>query len=48
MNLRHFWIQNGPFAPNKTFFGKIINFIYLLSPFIVENFKTIITADSEL
>ena len=42
MRMHHFWTQNGPFAPNKKFFlKKIINiiFIYLLAPFIVQNFK---------
>ena len=30
----HFWVQNGPFVPNKKFCGKIIVliFIYLLIP----------------
>ena len=48
--MRHFWAQNGPFAPNKKFFWKIINItlIYLLAPFIVQNFKKILTADPEL
>ena len=42
MRMHHFWAQNGPFAPNKTFW-EIINiiFIYLLAPFIVQNFKKI-------
>ena len=37
----HFWAQNGPFAPNKIFFWKIINIIltYLIAPFIVQNLK---------
>ena len=41
MRMRNFWVQNGPFAPNKHFLGKIINiiFIYLLNNFIVPNFK---------
>ena len=40
MRMRHFWAQNGPFAPNN-FFWKIINIIliYLLASFIVQNFK---------
>ena len=44
--MRHFWAQNGPFAPNN-FFWKIINIIliYLLAPFIVQNFKKILPAD---
>ena len=24
MRMRHFWTQNGPFAPNKLFFGKLL------------------------
>ena len=38
--MRHFWAHNGPFAPNKFFLWKIINItlIYLLAPFIVQNF----------
>ena len=37
----HFWVQNGPFAPKKHFWGKIINniLIYLLTNFIVPDFK---------
>ena len=37
------------FGP-KIFLKKIINiiFIYLLAPFIVQNFKKILTADPEL
>ena len=40
MGMRHFWVQNGPFAPNF-FLEKILNiiFIYLLAPFIVHDFK---------
>ena len=38
--MHHFGAQNGPFAPNKNFFGKnYIIFIYLLAPFIVQNLK---------
>ena len=50
MRMCHFWAQNGPFAPNKIFFWKIINIIliYLLAPFIVQNFKKILPADPEL
>ena len=46
----HFGAQNGPFAPNKNFFFKILNItvIYLLAPFIVQNFKKILSADPEL
>ena len=42
----HFWAQNGPFAP--IFFVENINiiYIYLLTPFIVQNFTKILTADS--
>ena len=38
--MRHFWAQNGPFAPQKSFFWKMINIIliYLLAPSIVQNF----------
>ena len=48
--MRHFWAQNGPFAPNKIFFWKIINItlMYLLAPFIVQNFKKILMVDPEL
>ena len=48
MRMRHFWAQNGPFAP--IFFWKIISIIliYLLAPFIVENIKKILLADPEL
>ena len=36
----HFCVQNGPFAPNKHFLGKIIIiFIYLLTYFMVPSFK---------
>ena len=37
MTMHHFWAQNGPFAPNKLFFKKIINIIliYQLAPFIL-------------
>ena len=46
----HFGAQNGPFAPNKIFFFKILNItvIYLLAPFIVQNLKKILSADPEL
>ena len=48
MRMHHFWAQNGPFAPNN-FFWKIINIIliYLLVPFIGQNFKKILPADPE-
>ena len=48
MRMHHFWAQNGPFAPNKKFFGKLFTLIYLLAPFIVQNFKNILPADPEL
>ena len=37
----HFWAPNGSFAPNKNFFLKKNNiiFIYLLAPFVWQNFK---------
>ena len=46
----HFRAQNDLFAPNKTLLVKTINitFIYLLTPFSVQNFKKIFTADLEL
>ena len=53
----HFWAQNGPFPPlphpTKIFFfwgGGIINIIliYLLAPFILQNFKKILPSDPEL
>ena len=49
MRMHHFWAQNGPFAPNN-FFWKIINIIliYLLAPFIVQNFKKILPANPDL
>ena len=39
--MSHFWVQNGSFAPNKHFLGKILNIIliYLSINFIVSNFK---------
>ena len=45
----HFWAQNGPFAPNKKFIWKIIKvtIIYLLAPFIVQNFTKILPADPD-
>ena len=50
MRMHHFGAQNGPFAPNNFFFWKIINtiLIYLLAPFIVENFTKILPEDPEL
>ena len=51
MRICHFWVQNGPFAFFFFFFFlKIINItlIYLLAPFIVQNFKKILPADPEL
>ena len=48
--MRHFWAQNGPFAPSKFFFWKFINIIliYLFAPFIAQNPKKILLADPEL
>ena len=48
--MHHFWAQKCPFAPNKTFFEKFVNiiFIYLLAPFTVQNVKKILSADPEL
>ena len=50
MGMCHFWVQNGSFAPNNFFSKKIINiiFIYLLAPFILQNFKTILRVDPDL
>ena len=52
MRMHHFGAQNGPFAPNSFFFflEKIINiiFIYLLAPFIAQNFLKNSAADREL
>ena len=39
------WVLNSPFAPNRIFFGeKAINIIsmYLIAPFIVQNFKKVL------
>ena len=49
MKMRHFWTANGPFAQTN-FLWEIINviLIYLLAPFILENFKKILRADPEL
>ena len=34
MRMHHFWAQNGPFSPNKTFFGKLLYHSHLsISPF---------------
>ena len=51
MRMRHFWTPNGSFDPNNLFFFlKKINiiFIYLLVPFILQNFKQILRANPEL
>ena len=41
--------QNDPFAPIKTFFGKIMMiFMCLLAPFSMQNLKKIFIVDSEL
>ena len=47
MAMHHFCAQNGQFAP--IFFVKIITtiLIYLLAPFIVQNFEKILRADLE-
>ena len=44
MKMGPFWVQNGPFAPNKHFLVKMINviFIYLLTNFIVPNFEKVL------
>ena len=46
----HFRAQNDPFIMNKIFLVHtiIITFIYLLAPFIMQNFKNILPADPEL
>ena len=46
----HFGAENDLIAPEHNFFGKTINIIFmnLLVPFIVQNFKKIVTADPEL
>ena len=48
MTMLHFWAQNGQFAP--IFLREIITIIliYLLAPFIMQNFKKILPADPEL
>ena len=51
MRIHHFWAPNDSFAPNIFFFWKkIINviFIYLLAPFILQNFEKILTANPDL
>ena len=48
MRMRHFWVQNGPFAHKQKFFWKKLFFINLLAPFIVQNLKNILKADPEL
>ena len=47
MRMHHFWAQNGTICPTQIFFLKIINIIliYLLVPFIVQNFKKILPAE---
>ena len=49
MRIHDFWDQNSPFAPN-IFFLRIINIIliYLLAPFIMQNFKKILPVDPEI
>ena len=48
--MHHLGAQNGPFAPNKSFLGKIINtiFIYLLAPVIMQIFKKNINRGSRV
>ena len=48
MTMHHFWSQNGQLSLNN-FFVKIINIflIYLLAPFIVQNFKKNLPPDLE-
>ena len=48
--MRHFQTQNGPFVLKKIFLVQtiIITFIYLLAPFIVQNFKEILPAKSRV
>ena len=50
MKMLHFWAHHAIFGANKNLFWKTINiiFMYLLTPFIVENFKKIFAADLEL
>ena len=50
MKMCYFRTQNGSLVLNKVFLVQtiIITFIYLLAFFIVQNFKKILTADSEL
>ena len=50
MRMHHFWVQNGPFVLNKGFLAQaiVIIFIYLLTLFIVQNFKKKFPADPEL
>ena len=42
MKSNQFWARNGPFAQDDFFFRKTIkqNLIYILAPFIMQNFKT--------
>ena len=41
MRMRHFLGLKWPICPNKNFFGKVNNviFMYFLAPFIVQNLK---------
>ena len=51
MRMHNCWAQNGPFNPHNFFFvWKIINIIliYLLAPFIVQNFKKNLPVDPGL
>lgn len=50
MRTHHFGVKNGPVVPKENFFIKTTDliFMYLLAPFIVQNFKEILTATLEL
>ena len=50
MRMHHFLGQKWYIYPKQFFFWKIINitYIYLLTPFIVKNFKKILPTDPEL
>ena len=50
MRMCHIWGPKWSICPKQTFFWKTIKtvLIYLLAPFIVENFKKILPSDPEL
>ena len=50
MESHHIQGRNDPFAQNDIFSGKTINIIsmYLLAPFIMQNFKKILGVQPEL